>query len=89
MDHKASLNTSFLELSSTIQGRNQGEKNDTASMLMQVGGKWRKRKVKMNKKTKQKQKQPKKERKKKHNTICTFKKKEVKNFTRNIGYYGK
>lgn len=45
MDHKASLNTSFLELSSTIQGRNQGEKNDTASMLMQVGGKWRKRKV--------------------------------------------
>lgn len=25
MDHKASLNTSFLELSSTIQGRNQGK----------------------------------------------------------------
>lgn len=43
MDHKASLNTSFLELSSTIQGRNQGGKNVTASMLMQLEGKWRKR----------------------------------------------
>lgn len=42
MEHKASLNTSFLKLSSTIQGRNPGKETTQHQRQMQPGGKWRK-----------------------------------------------
>lgn len=42
MEHKASLNTSFLKLSSTIQGRNPGKETTQHQRQMQSGGKWQK-----------------------------------------------
>lgn len=58
MDHKASLNTSFLELSSTIQGRNQGKETTQHQCLCnqkENGGK----EIEMNRKQKQQQKKKK------------------------------
>lgn len=76
MDHKASLNTSFLELSSTIQGRNQGKETTQHQCLCnqkENGGK----EIEMNRKQKQQQKK-----KTQHNLY--IQKKEVKKFTRII-----
>lgn len=62
MEHKASLNTSFLKLSSTIQGRNPGKETTQHQRQMQSGGKWRK--GNWNEQEWQKEKP--------QNTICTF-----------------
>lgn len=60
MEHKASLNTSFLKLSSTIQGRNPGKETTQHQRQMQSGGKWQKGNGNEQKRQK-----------KSRNTICT------------------